>query len=77
MDLKAFKKELKAMSSVGLRELMKKANLSELEYWLIKYAFIDKRNYINTCMKLNITKFQYYSYLPIAIVKLYYTTKIK
>lgn len=77
MDLKAFKKKLKSMSSLELKELMNKANLTELEYWLIKYAFIDKRLVANTCMKLNISVAYYYIKLPLALTKLYYTTKYK
>lgn len=75
MEIKAFKKKLKSMSSIELRELMNKANLSELEYWLVKYAFIDKRLVANTCMKLNISEPYYYVKLPLALAKLYYSTK--
>lgn len=76
MDLKSFKKQLKSMSSIELRELMNKANLSELEYWLIKYAFIDKRMVANTCMKLSISEPYYYIKLPLALTKLYYSSKL-
>lgn len=77
MDLKAFKKKLKSMSSVELKELISKSNLTEFEYWLIKYAFIDKRLVANTCMKLNISVASYYVKLPIILAKLYYITKYK
>lgn len=75
MDLKAFKKKLKSMSSVELKELMNKANLTEFEYWLIKYAFIDERYVLNTCAKLNISESTYHRLLPIALTKIYYTLK--
>ena len=73
MEIKAFKKKLKSMSSVELRELMNKANLSELEYWLVRYAFIEKRLVANTCMKLNISEPYYDVKLPLVLAKLYYT----
>ena len=75
MDLKAFKKKLKSMSSVELKELMNKANLTEFEYWLIKYAFIDERYVLNTCAKLSISESTYHRLLPIALTKIYYTLK--
>ena len=75
MDLKAFKKKLKSMSSVELKELMNKSNLTDLEYWLIKYAYIDERLVLNTCAKLNISESTYHRMLPMALIKIYYTLK--
>lgn len=54
---------------------MKVAELDEIEYWLIKYAFIDNRYVENTCQKLHISQATYFRKLPIAIIKLYYTYK--
>lgn len=60
-----------------LRKLFKMSNLSETEYWLLYYAFIDNngkgRMRENTCMKLNIRTTKYATLLNEALIKVEYT----
>lgn len=75
MDSKEIKKKLKSMTKPELRALFEKAELEEIEKWLLKYAFIDERLVPNTCAKLNISESTYHRMLPVVLVKIYYTLK--
>lgn len=75
MDNKEIKKKLKSMTKPELRALFEKAELEEIEKWLLKYAFIDERLVPNTCAKLNISESTYHRMLPVVLVKIYYTLK--
>ena len=75
MNFKELKHQLKAMSKSQLRHLFELAELEETEKYLLKYAYIDERMVINTCLKLNISESTYHRLLPIALTKVYYTLK--
>ena len=75
MDHQKIKKKLKKMSKIELKILFEKAELEEIEKWLLRYAYIDERLVLNTCAKLNISESTYHRMLPIALVKIYYTLK--
>ena len=64
---------LKSLDKPTLRKLFKLAGLSEDEYWLVIYAFVEERMRENTCMKLNIGKTKYHSMLNEALIKIEYT----
>lgn len=50
---------LKTLDKSKLRKLFKLTNLTETEYWLLYYAFIEERMRENTCAKLNIRTTKY------------------
>lgn len=75
MNHQNIKKKLREMSKSELRELFEKAELEEIEKWLLRYAYIDERLVLNTCAKLNISESTYHRMLPIALIKIYYTLK--
>lgn len=75
MNHQDIKKTLKAMNKTDLRALFEKAELDEIEKWLLKYAYIDERLVLNTCNKLSISESTYHRMLPIALTKIYYTLK--
>lgn len=64
---------LKRLDKPILRKLFKMANLNELEYWLVIYAFVEERMVENTCAKLSIGKTKYHSMLNEALIKIEYT----
>jgi hypothetical protein len=72
---------LKTLAKSGeldtLRKLFKLSNLSEMEYWLLYYAYVDNngkgRLRENTCMKLNIRTTKYATLLNEALIKVDYT----
>jgi hypothetical protein len=64
---------LKQLDKPTLRKLFKLASLTEQEYWLVIYAFVEERMRDNTCMKLNIGKTKYHSMLNEALIKIEYT----
>lgn len=66
---------LRNLDKPTLRKLFKLANLPEDEYWLLIYAFVEKRMRENTCMKLNIRKTKYSTMLNEALIKVDYTIK--
>ena len=51
----------------------KSTKLSQEEYWLLIYAFVEDRMRENICMKLNIGKTKYHSILNEALIKVDYT----
>lgn len=66
---------LRNLDKETLKKLFKVSELKEDEYWLLYYAFIEKRMRENTCAKLNIRTTKYYSMLNEALIKVDYTIK--
>lgn len=66
---------LRTLDKVTLDKLFNISELSEDEYWLCRYAFIEKRMRENICAKLNIRTTKYHSILNCALIKLNYTIK--
>ena len=66
---------LRQLDKETLRKLFKIADLSETEYWLLTYAFIQKRMRENTCAKLHIDTTKYATSLNQALLKVEYTIK--
>ena len=66
---------LRNLDKETLKKLFKISELKEEEYWLLYYAFIEKRMRENTCAKLNIGTTKYHSILNGALIKLDYTIK--
>lgn len=56
-----------------LRKLFELSRLTESEYWLLYYAFVQKRMVENTCAKLSICKTKYHTMLNEALIKVDYT----
>lgn len=75
MNKQEVKRKLKEMSKPDLRVLFEKAELEDIEKWLLKYAYIEERMVLNTCMKLGVSESTYHKILDIALVKVYYTLK--
>ena len=69
------KQYLRSLDKETLKKLFKISELEEDEYWLLYYAFIEKRMRENTCAKLNIGTTKYHSILNGALIKLDYTIK--
>lgn len=67
------KQYLRSLDKPTLRKLFKLATLSEEEYWLLIYAFVEERMRENTCMKLNIRTTKYATLLNEALIKVDYT----
>lgn len=66
---------LKHLDKETLKKLFKIADLREDEYWLLYYAFVEKRMRENTCAKLNIRLSKYHTLLNEALIKVDYTIK--
>ena len=66
---------LRNLDKETLKKLFKMSELKEDEYWLLYYAFIEKRMRENTCAKLNIRTTKYHSMLNEALIKVDYTIK--
>ena len=75
MKQQEVKKRLKQMNKTELRALFEKAELEDIEKWILKYAYIEERMVLNTCMKLGVSESTYHKILSIALVKIYYTLK--
>lgn len=75
MKYQDIKKQLKEMSKPELRALFDKAELEDIEKWLLKYAYVEERMVLNTCMKLGVSESTYHKILSVALVKVYYTLK--
>lgn len=67
------KKYLKNFNNIQLENLFKKSNLTETEYWLLRYALIQKRMVENICMKLNISRSTYRNMYNVALTKVDFT----
>jgi len=66
---------LRKLEKPVLRKLFKIADLTETEYWLIIYAYVEERMRENTCAKLAIGKSKYHSIMNEALIKIDYTIK--
>ncbi len=66
---------LKSLDKVTLRKLLKICDLSETEYWLLIYAFVEERMRENTCAKLSIGKSKYHTMINEALIKVDYKIK--
>lgn len=55
-----------------IRNLVEHPDLTDLEKWLIYYAYGEGRMVINTCRKLGLQEAQYYITQNLALTKLYY-----
>lgn len=66
---------LRHLDKPTLRKLFKLCDLTETEYWLVIYAFVEERMRENTCAKLSIGKSKYHSMLNEALIKIDYTIK--
>lgn len=59
---------------IALRKLFKQAkennDITEEEYWLLIYAYVECRMVENTCAKLGMCKVTYASRLNIALLKM-------
>jgi len=64
---------LRQLDKNTLKKLFKLADLEEDEYWLLYYAYVEKRMRENTCMKLNIRATKYATLLNEALIKVDYT----
>lgn len=63
---------LRSLDKETLNKLFKISDLAEDEYWLLHYAFVEKRMRENTCMKLNIRTTKYATLLNQALIKVEY-----
>ena len=61
---------LKQLDKRTLKKLFELAELSEEEYWLVTYAFIERRMRENTCIKLGIGTNKYHTMLNQALIKI-------
>lgn len=55
-----------------IRKLVEHPDFTEVEKWLIYYAYGEKRMIVNTCRKLAISEAQYRIIQQMALLKLYY-----
>ena len=66
------KKYLKTLSKAEIKKLIEHPDLTEIEKWLIYYAYGEGRMVVNTCRKLGISYAQYTIVKKMALLKLYY-----
>lgn len=66
---------LKFMNKDTLEKLFAICGLTEEEYWLVRYAYIEKRMVQNTCLKLSISSTKYHNMLNVALAKIETTLK--
>lgn len=64
---------LKLLSKDQLRQLFKNTDLTDDEYWILTYSFIEHRMVVNTCRKLSISEGKYHYTLNQALIKVKYT----
>lgn len=69
------KQYFKTLNKLTLRNLLKRSELTELEYWLLYYTYIEKRMVENIRMKLNISRAYYFIIKNKALIKVYYKLK--
>lgn len=55
-----------------IKKLVQHPDLTEIEKWLIYYAYGEGRMVVNTCRKLAISEAQYRIIQQMALLKLYY-----
>ena len=63
------KQYLKQLDKQTLKKIFDEAELTELEYWLLTYAYIEHRMVFNTCAKLNISEATYHVKQNLALIK--------
>ena len=66
---------LRQLDKSTLAKLFELSDLTETEYWLLTYAFIQQRMRENTCAKLNIGTTKYATMLNEALIKVEYTIR--
>ena len=67
---------LRNLDKETLKKLFKICTfLNEDEYWVLYYAFVEKRMRENTCMKLSIGTTKYNTLLNEALIKVEFTIK--
>ena len=64
---------IKLLSKEQKRQLFKETDLTDDEYWLLTYAYIENRMVANTCRKLNMSEGKYHYTLNQALIKIKYT----
>lgn len=55
-----------------IKKLVEHPDFTEIEKWLIYYAYGEGRMVVNTCRKLGLQETQYYVTQNLALTKLYY-----
>ena len=70
--IRKVKKYLKTLSKDEIKKLVQHPDLTEIEKWLIYYAYGENRMVVNTCRKLGLQETQYYVTQNLALTKLYY-----
>lgn len=55
-----------------IRKMIEHPDFTEIEKWLIYYAYGENRMIVNTCRKLAISETQYRIIQQMALLKLYY-----
>ena len=64
---------------IKLRKLLMPANeekdITEIEYWLLTYAYVECRMVENTCAKLGISNSTYHNNINVALAKIENTIK--
>lgn len=71
--MQSIKQYLKHADKAKIRKMLKESDLSELEYWVIYYGYVENRMVENICMKLNISRAYYFIIKNKALIKLHYT----
>ena len=64
---------LKYLTKEQLKALFKETDLEDDEYWLLTYAFIERRMVVNICRKLNISESKYHNMQNQALIKVKYS----
>ena len=59
-----------------IRNLVDHPDLSQIEQWLIYYAFAEQRMVANTCDKLGLGECDYHFKKKLALTKLYYILEL-
>lgn len=72
MKSKDTKLILKSLPSTQRDELFNHPDFTYIEKWILRYTYFDNRLVANTCMKLNISKAQYFINKLVLDTKLYY-----
>lgn len=73
--MQSTKRYLKNLDKKQLRKLFELCELSQLEKWIVIYAFIEQRLVENICMRLSIGTTKYHTTLNEALIKLEYKIK--
>jgi len=70
-------KYLKNLDKITLKKLLEiaKGDLSEDEYWILYYCYVEKRMAENTAAKLHISRSKYFISKSIALIKMEYVIK--